>query len=68
MEAVMASISLIRVVGTGLFAGSVIYVFGPDLLLYWWPQLSMVEACALANPLALIVGMGSTCLCAKYPR
>ena len=64
----MASISLIRVVGTGLFAGSVIYVFGPDLLLYWWPQLSMVEACALANPLALIVGMGSTCLCAKYPR
>ncbi len=63
----MASGSLIRAVGTGVFAGSFTYVFGPDLLRYFWPKLSIAEACALSDPLSLIMGMSSACLYVKYP-
>lgn len=52
----MASTGLIRSIGAGLFVGSVTYVLGPDLLRYWWPKLSVVAACHLADSLALIIG------------
>ena len=55
----MAPVSLIRVVGTGLVAGSVMYIFGPDLFLYLWPELGVSKACDLTNPLALIVAISS---------
>ncbi len=64
----MAPVSLIRVVGTGIIAGSVMYIFGPDLLLYLWPDLGVSEACDLTNPLTLIVAISSIYLYVGWRR
>ncbi len=49
---------LIRMMGGAIVAGSSVYVFGPDLIRQSWPALSVHEACTLANPLAVMAGVG----------
>jgi hypothetical protein len=52
---------LIRMMGSAVLAGGSVYVLGPELLRQHWPVLSVPEACTLANPLAVMAGMGGAC-------
>lgn len=53
---------LIRMMGSAIVTGGVVYVFGPDLLRQYWPALSVQQACTLANPLAVMAGVGGACV------
>jgi hypothetical protein len=39
----------IRTTQNAALAGGIGYVFGPDLLLHYWPALRVPEACALGG-------------------
>lgn len=57
---------LIRMMGSAIVAGGSVYVFGPDLIRHSWPALSVHESCMLANPLAVMAGVGGAC-CSVSP-